>query len=61
MSALECEAGVGSQPSQLFGVDDCEALKAMEHLTEKQKLEGVAAESLPGYKTINSTDAEEET
>ena len=51
MSAFECEAVVESQSSQLFGVDDCEVLKAVEHLTRKQKLEGIAAEFLPGYKT----------
>ena len=36
MSAFQCEAVVESQSSQLFGVDDCEALKAVEHLTRKQ-------------------------
>jgi hypothetical protein len=50
-TALECEAVVASQSSQLFGVDDCEAIKAVEHLMVKQKLEGAAAEFLPGYKT----------
>ena len=50
-TALECEAVVASQSSQLFGVDDCEAIKAVEHLMVKQNLEGAAAEFLPGYKT----------
>ena len=50
-TALECEAVVASQSSQLFGVDDCEAIKAVERLMVKQNLEGAAAEFLPGYKT----------
>jgi hypothetical protein len=49
-TALECEAVVETQSSQLFGVDDCEALKAVEQILKKQKLEGTAAEYLPGYK-----------
>ena len=50
-TALECEAVVTAQASQLFGADDAEAIKAVEHLMRKQKLEGTAAEFLPGYKT----------
>ena len=42
---------MASQSSQLFRVDDCEAIKAVEHLMVKQNLEGAAAEFLPGYKT----------
>ena len=42
---------MASQSSQLFGVDDCEAIKAVEHLMVKPNLEGAAAEFLPGYKT----------
>ena len=50
-TALECEAVVTAQSSQLFGVDDAEAIKAVEQCMRKQKLEGTAAEFLPGYKT----------
>ena len=46
VSAFEYEAVVESQSSQPFGVGDCEALKAVEHLTRKPKLEGAAAEFL---------------
>ena len=48
LTALECEAVVTAQSSQLFGVDDEEAIKAVEHLMKKQKLEGTPAEYLPG-------------
>lgn len=51
LTALECDAVVDSQSSQLFGVDDCEAVKAVEHLMLRQKLSGSASEFLPGYKT----------
>ena len=50
-TALECDAVVASQSSQLFGVDGCEAIKAVEHLMVKQNLEGAAAEFLSGYRT----------
>ena len=42
---------MASQSSQLFGVDDCEAIKAVEHLMVKQNLEGTVAEFLLGYET----------
>ena len=42
---------MASQPSQLFGVDDCEAIKAVEHVMVGQNLEGAAAKFLSGYKT----------
>jgi hypothetical protein len=50
-TAVECGAVVAAQSSQLFGVDGCEAVKAVEHPMQKQKLEGTTAEFLPGYKT----------
>ena len=40
-------------PLNYLELNECEAIKAVEHLMVKQNLEGVAADFLPGYKTEN--------